>query len=177
MSSIMIASRGRVERHCLKCVANKLRREGVDVEQRYCFTTPHGEYVWDVEKALRLVEATAGERAASGDFVTFTVAQMDDWLGTLQPEAVDIDHARHVNYQEPGIVAQAWDCKTGAPAAVLIDGTHRMFHAFITGVPFNAYILTHDESMSCLIRRPNLSPEILSRMAGMEAFPCAPVGG
>lgn len=176
MSSIIIASRGRVERHCLKCVANKLRRENKEVEQRYSFLTPHGEYVWDVEKALRLVEATARERAEAGNFVTFTVPQMDDWLCTLQPDAVDIDHARHVDYREPGIVAQAWDCKLGAPAAVLIDGTHRMFHAFIMGVPFNAYILTHDESMACLLRRPDLQPEILSRMAEMEAFPVAVEG-
>jgi len=174
MSSIMIASGGTVEIHCLKCVANKLRRENRDVEQRYSFLTPHGEYVWDVEKALRLVTANMAERAERGEFVTFDAEMMETWLTNLQPDAVDVEHARHVNPREPGIVTQAWDCKSGGVAAVLIDGTHRMFSAFVRGMPFHAFVLAHDESMSCLIRRPYLSPEILSRMASMEAFP-APV--
>jgi hypothetical protein len=177
MSKLLIASGGTVETVCLKCVANKARSDGEEVGQRYSFTTPHGEYIWDVEKALRLVNATINDRAARGDFVVFDRQMMEAWLTNLQPDAIDIDYARHVNPRQPGIVTQAWDCKQGIVAAVLIDGTHRMFHALAKGMPFHAYVLSHAESMACLLERPSLPPEVMARLEAMEAFPCATVGG
>ena len=176
MSSIIIASGGRIERHCMKCIANKLRREDRDVEQRYSFRTPHGEYVWDVEKALRLVSANAQERVMAGEFISFDAEMMETWMTNLEDDALDIGHVSHVNPTEPGIITQAWDCRQGSVAAVLIDGTHRMARAYQMGLPFHAFILSHDESMSCLLRRPVLAPEIVARMAAMEAFP-SPVEG
>ena len=177
MSGIMIASGGVVEVICLKCLANRAREERGDGGQRYSFHTPHGEYVWDVEKALRLIDRCGADKARRGGFVTFGPEEMAGWLSSLQEDALDAEHARHVDPRQPGLMAQAWDCKQECVAGVLIDGTHRMLSAYMRGMPFHALLLTHEESESCTISRPILRPEIIERMRSMEAFPTAPVGG
>lgn len=116
MSKVLIASGGTVETVCLKCVANKARSEGEEVGQRYGFATPHGEYVWDVEKALRLVNANINDRATRGDFVVFDRQMMETWLTNLQPDAIDIDHARHVNILKMVDVPRwCWPCRCRRP--------------------------------------------------------------
>lgn len=175
MHAIVIGSGGSMEVLCVKCLVNQMRAEGRRDPgmQLFDFVTPHGTYTWDVEKAISLVGGQDGlaERMRSGRFVDFDAGQLRDYLDHLQEDAVDYVHVNHVDASWPGVIAQAWDCRKGRPAAVLIDGNHRAARCYVDGRPFKAVILSWEESERCIVQRPDLPPEVIGRLAAEEAFP------
>ena len=118
---------------CKRCLSQ-------GTKELYQFDIPGGKtFIWDVVKAQRIVQADGRE----------------PWIitnaNTLAPHGdVDEDHVEHVDASIPCLVTNIRH--NDETTQTLIDGNHRLRKCLLHGLPFEAYMLTVEESSECLIK-------------------------
>ena len=77
----------------------------------------------------------------------------------LRVNHVDHDHLKHVNPENPGILAKRYD------RWILLDGLHRAYLRFRGKQDFYAYRLSYEESLACIVKQEILTtdPEAIAR--------------
>jgi hypothetical protein len=101
----------------------------------YVLAGTGGISIFDVEKAREI--------ALDGRASRLIPADMLDKM--LQFNRFESLHLRHVNTQQPGVVAQ----RSAGP--FLIDGTHRAIRSLREHREFSAFLLAPEETQSCLL--------------------------
>jgi hypothetical protein len=105
------------------------------------------QYLFDVDLARELVQDGREAVEVEEESVRFSV----------ETSVIDSEHVKHVNPKYAGIIAHIWyrtaEGETIA-AHLLIDGHHRAARCLQLGLPFNAYLLSEEESREILLRSP-----------------------
>jgi hypothetical protein len=97
-----------------------------------------GQYAFDVAKARAFVADGRTPHIIPPEIVQRFLDVNSEWME---------DHVAHVNPTQPGIVGQRFGGLT------LFDGTHRAVLSLRTGTVFRAFVLSLEESESCVIGR------------------------
>lgn len=95
-----------------------------------------GQYVFDVAKARAFVADGRSAHIVPPEIIQRFLEVNSDWSE---------EHLEHVDAAQPGIVGQRFG------GLALFDGTHRAALSLRDGSTFRAYLLTLEESESCLI--------------------------
>lgn len=104
--------------------------------------TAAGRHVLDKKKAGDMVLGRF-DHSVDPEKLHELVAIRKDWVQ---------EHVWHVDPTEPGIIGQLFG------GIFLIDGFYRALHCIKQDIPFRAYILTFDETASCLVDGPAVTP-------------------
>jgi hypothetical protein len=135
-----------IDPNCSRC-RHKQRRD----RQIYSVAGELGQYVFDVELALRIV---SDGKHPTAEVPTGLLRRM------LEVNAEHhVAHLDHVDPSRPGIIGQRFG------GICLIDGNHRAHRCLRDGLPFRAYLLDLAESMQCLIHSDQIdfTPELIAR--------------
>jgi hypothetical protein len=135
-----------IDPNCSRC--RDILRRG---RQTYSVEGELGQYVFDVELALRIVN---DGKHPTAEVPTGMLRRM--LLVNAEHHAAHLDH---VDPSRPGIIGQRFG------GICLIDGNHRAHRCLRDGLPFRAYLLDLAESMKCLIHSDpiNFTPELMAR--------------
>ena len=95
---------------------------------------PGGTSVFDVEKAKEIV---AGRQPV--------LVPADDLAPLLAASHYEEAHLSHVDPDNPGILGQRFS------GVFLLDGVHRAARCLQQGKAFHAFVLTQEETLSCLV--------------------------
>lgn len=119
--------------------------------QIYSVVGELGKYVFDVELARHIVGD--GKHQAYGIPAELLLKMLE------VNEEHYAAHLDHVDPNIPGILAQRFG------GICLMDGNHRARRCLRDGRPFNAFMLSMEESMRCLIHSDQVefTPELLAR--------------
>jgi len=118
------------QRNCKICSQRELGGEEV-----YELKGPGGSSLFDVEKAKQIVsDARRPELVPADALAPLLVASHYE-------EA----HLPHVNLNSPGILGQRFS------GSFLLDGVHRAARCLQQGKDFHAFVLTQEETLSCLV--------------------------
>jgi len=109
----------------------------------YMVETGVGQHVIDVSKARRVV--------ADGRLRHLVEQPLLDRLLEVNGPWVE-DHIDHVDLRHPGILGQLFG------GIFLLDGTYRALGSMRQHIPFYAHMLTFDETVSCLVDEPDITP-------------------
>ena len=96
---------------------------------------PGGSSLFDVEKAKQIV--SDGRRAE--------LLPADALAPILAASHYEEAHLAHVNPESPGILGQRFS------GFFLLDGVHRAARCLQQGKDFHAFVLTQEETLSCLV--------------------------
>jgi len=124
-----------------------------------------GLYDFDVDKARQFV----------GDGREPVEVEEDSVRVAVDRTHMDEAHVAHVNPVYPGIIAHVrYRTEEGEliKGTVLIDGHHRAARCLQLQRPFFAYLLTEEESLSILVKSPEMPPEPSPKSEEAPQQPC-----
>lgn len=116
--------------NCKICSQRKLG--GAEV---YELKGPGGSSIFDVEKAKQIVAAGRPPQQVPTDML----AQL------LAASHYEQAHLPHVDLRSPGILGQRFS------GPFILDGVHRAARCLHLGKDFHAFVLTQEETLSCLV--------------------------
>jgi hypothetical protein len=119
-----------------RCAICESRRQQATVEI-FQFSDEVDTYIFKIDMAKKIVADGRAALPVSQETLR-VLAGMNEF---------DLDHMLHVDLSRPGIFTRRF----GAP--ILLDGTHRAVRCFAKHQQFNAFELSYEESVECLLQQ------------------------